>query len=276
MRVQEMKADRGESAGFTLAELIAVVALMGLFAAMLLPALAETRADSKSFVCRNNLKRLMLAWSMYATQNNENLLRANSWVGNSFLDWTTSAANTNTVLLLDPSQSTIATCVKAADLFKCPADTYLIPATSNPRTRSYSLSAAAGGVGLTPGSNPQYPLGRTYSTVGAVKLSQLNTPGPQNTVLFLDEHPDSINDGSFAFNAGYAPAQYSWRDLPASYHDGACNLSFADGHVEKHLWQDSRTVLPVLRTTRWWSLGVLSIPQSVDYAWMNDRVPYQQ
>jgi prepilin-type processing-associated H-X9-DG protein len=57
-------------------------------------------------------------------------------------------------------------------------------------------------------------------------------PSTTGIFVFVDEHPDSINDGYFLNRA----ATGEWTDLPASYHDGAANLSFADGHAEVHRW----------------------------------------
>ena len=57
-------------------------------------------------------------------------------------------------------------------------------------------------------------------------------PGPAQTWVFLDEHPDSINDAGF-FN----PKGYQWVDMPATYHNGACGFAFADGHSEIHKWR---------------------------------------
>ena len=65
-------------------------------------------------------------------------------------------------------------------------------------------------------------------------------PKPVSIFVFLDEHPDSINDGYF-INSGY---NWEWIDLPASYHNGACNLSFADGHAETHRWDLESTKAP--------------------------------
>jgi len=38
---------------------------------------------------------------------------------------------------------------------------------------------------------------------------------------------------------------YYWVDTPASYHDGAVMLSFADGHVETHKWLEGSTLGPI-------------------------------
>jgi len=45
-------------------------------------------------------------------------------------------------------------------------------------------------------------------------------PQPTGIFVFLDEHPDSINDGYFLHQAD-DPA---WIDLPASYHNGAAGF----------------------------------------------------
>jgi prepilin-type N-terminal cleavage/methylation domain-containing protein len=265
-----------EDRGFTLAELLVVIVVLFVFGALLLPALAGNRIDTQAFVCMNNTKRLASAWLMYASDQQDRLVPASSWVahpGND-LDWTSSPANTNSSLLIDPNDSLIALYVRDTRLFKCPADVYQSGANPGPRVRSYSLSGAVGGVGLAP-SSPGYPVGRTYPSSGAIRMTDLNLPGPTQVITFVDEHPDSINDGVFVFNAGYVPASYQWRDLPASFHNASGSFSFADGHSEIHKWGDSRTCQTVRLFPRWWSPGsLLPVPSSVDYAWFNDRIPY--
>ena len=66
-------------------------------------------------------------------------------------------------------------------------------------------------------------------------------PNPANTIVFLDEHPDSVNDGFFI----QFPSQLQWADLPASYHNGAAGFGFADGRAEIHTWQYNATKAPV-------------------------------
>ena len=80
-----------------------------------------------------------------------------------------------------------------------------------------------------------------------LKLSDLVDPGPAMTWVLIDEHPDSINDGFFVVDMrGYPnPAQAMLPDFPASYHNKAGGLSFADGHAEIHRWHDPRTMPPV-------------------------------
>jgi prepilin-type N-terminal cleavage/methylation domain-containing protein len=260
--------------GFTLIELLVVIVMIAILAMLLLPALAGARPNSQAAQCLNNTRQLTRAWLMYAAENTDRLVN-NNWVYSTYMTWGMDASNTNTAALLNPEQSYLAKYLKSAGVFKCPADK--LPAANGPRVRSYSMSAAVMGVGLSPAAQPQFPLGRVYATYGAKMMSELLKPGPASTYVILDEHPDSINDGVFQFNAGYPPSQYAWRDLPGSAHSGSCVFSFADGHSLVKKWADARTVLPVKKVAKWWgTTGSYTVRTSPDYVWMNDRMPYSE
>ena len=88
-----------------------------------------------------------------------------------------------------------------------------------PRIRSMSMNAMVGSTGtLTNRFNPS-----SFETVRPRKL--------RSDVLFIDEHPDTISDG---FRESLE--RHQWGNLPASYHNGASSLAFADGHTETHRW----------------------------------------
>lgn len=72
---------------------------------------------------------------------------------------------------------------------------------------------------------------------------------PSQTYTFLDEHPDSINDGWF-LPVVTPGATNQWLDLPASFHNGVGNFAFADGHSEMHKWKDASTLKPVAKVYR--------------------------
>lgn len=257
-----------ERAAFTLVELLVVLVILTVLAAMVLPAMAGTRTNTKAAQCMNNLRRLTSAWQMYASDNVDRfpttLMVAN------VMDWGISSDNTNTALLIDPSWSPIARYVQSADLFKCPADSYQSAAQSaanfGPRVMSVSANAI---LGRTVTVANQIP-GRVYISSFS-KFTQLNKPGPANTAVLLDEHPDSIDDALYFLNVGLAAPNAVWRSFPGSHHNGAASISFADGHVILKRWQDSRTVPPVIYLK---SLNTL-VPGNPDYTWMNDRMPYQ-
>ena len=140
------------------------------------------------------------------------------------------------------------------------------------------------------GNNPN---GRRYFGSGgagvgsaAHKMNDLNTPGPVNVFVVLDEQADSMSavngDATFMVDPGYPPAGEFWRDLPGSYHNGAGSFSFADGHSEIHKWLqqgiNARTVYPVAKVTYGNSAPwkTVSMRNASDYEWVQDHMPYQQ
>ncbi len=85
--------------------------------------------------------------------------------------------------------------------------------------------------------------------------------------MFLDEHPDSINDGYFLERDYYL----EWHDLPASYHNGSAAFSYAGGHSTLHRWLVPTTVTPSAPNA-----ANLPIPVpaslSADFEWVTDNM----
>jgi len=64
---------RSGSQAFTLAEMLVVIAIIGILAALLLPVLANAKSKGQRTACLNNLRQLSLATKMYADDNGGHL-----------------------------------------------------------------------------------------------------------------------------------------------------------------------------------------------------------
>jgi prepilin-type N-terminal cleavage/methylation domain-containing protein len=286
-------AARRQAGGFTLIELLVVIAIIAILAAMLLPALSKSKVKAQGILCLSNTKQLTLGFLMYGGDNQDLLINNGvagtlPWVvDNPYLDWSTTAINTNAPALIDPTQSLIGLYIRASGVFKCPGDTVNGPL--GPRVRSVAMNGALGG-GSGPEAQGNYPdppapvyFGSGSSGVGhaAKKMGDLTKPGPSNVYVILDEQADAIDDAIFQFQPGFIRTGEKWQECPASYHNGCGSFSFADGHSEIHKWLqiNGRTDFPVQKiyypnsaNSPW---GMQTMSHSSDYEWVESHMPYQ-
>lgn len=263
--------------GFTLIELLVVVAIIAILAAMLLPALASAQARGQSTTCLSQLRQLAIAVSLYTDDSGDALPynygpaeirnkvaagKYESWTS-SIMTWDLEPDNTNSVLLtrggIGPYTG------NSPRIYRCPTDSTLSDIQSQSgwtaRVRSTSMNAMIGNAGdfSRSGENLNNPHYRQF-----FKLTQI--PEPARIFVLIEEHPDSINDGYF-LNQFYSG---KWMDLPASWHQGGANLTFADGHAERRKWLQQSTKPP---SRPFQAHLPISIPagERADYSWLMAR-----
>ena len=191
-------------------------------------------------------------------------------------------AFTNTATLTEASLGPFVS--QATAIYHCPSDRALSTAQSaagwDRRIRSYSMNAMVGDAGDSSANgfninNPGY--------VQFFKVTQI--PQPTEIFVFLDEHPNTIDDGYFLDKSteydessaygGSGPNSAEWRDLPATYHNNATAFSFADGHSTLHRWMVPSTIYPVQPDVPYIPIDI-SANQRMDFDWILSHMSVDQ
>ncbi|MDB6021024.1 MAG: xcpT 2 [Pedosphaera sp.] len=252
---------QNSQSAFTFIELLSIIAVIALLSFLILPALAHAGTKSPAAGCINNMRQLMIGWSMYKEDNNDFLMpnapagtSGAAWINPLGVEgWSYILSNTNLAYLTGGLMGPYV--AKDFRLFKCPAD--IVPSANGQRVRSYSMNGQMAGGTAAAGFNP-----------GALvynKGSDLTCPAPANAFVFCDEHPGSINDGMLQVNS-QTPI---FPDVPASYLDGACGFGFADGHAEIHKWKTPSLLIQV--TPGYTVYNIALGGNNVDWLWFTQH-----
>jgi prepilin-type N-terminal cleavage/methylation domain-containing protein/prepilin-type processing-associated H-X9-DG protein len=277
------------SLGFTLIELLVVIAIIAILAALLLPGLAKAKQQAQGTQCMSNLKQLTVGWVMYNGDNRGYVMPNGQEAdqptsfnapdlqpGNTNVQWCPGIQETAD---LSPPSITpnvgyewieaglLYPYVQNVLIYKCPADQYSINQYGFTFTHVRSMSMNAWISPYTPWNNG--------SDDGNLRLykkeSDFTVPGAANTWLFIDENPYSINDAWFVSDPtepGFYP-NIQWVDCPASYHNGAAGVTFADGHAKIKHWNDKA----IVGVTTWPTSGSVapSGNNPTDCYWLTSR-----
>jgi prepilin-type N-terminal cleavage/methylation domain-containing protein len=222
--------------GFTLLELLTVIATIAILASLLLPVLGKAKIKAQRTTCLSNLRQLCAAWMLYADDNHGFLPESypfnnpDVWVQG---DMTKADEAGNADLI---RAGKLFAYNNSIGIYHCPADQGVtIDAKVVATVRSYSMNCFMGG--RDPGSGV---IPSTAADFVQFYAKDSEIPEPSRLWVMLDEDERSIDDGFFVSD----PTGQVWMDLPAMSghrHDWSFTLNFGDGHSSVWRLTDPRT-----------------------------------
>ncbi len=221
--LREIRTSFNATKGFSLLELLVVIAVIALLAAVLLPALGRAKSKARRTVCTNNLRQINFTVRMYADDSSEAFpAPKNNFPPDAFTAYTK---------LMESYLGMKGALSERAKLFACPADTFSYDFNDRDsqglhlQSRFYYSSYAFNGGNFPMGKPPVL----LWPGIAGRKLSSIR--GPVETVLVSE----------FA-----ALSPYSWHQ-PAGeshYNNASDMVSFVDGHVNfiKIYWDATKGI----------------------------------
>ncbi len=253
--------------GFTLIELLVVIAIIALLMSILLPSLNAAKELASGAVCLANQKNLCLGWKSYAEDNDNYLIGGSNYYTGARATpyrWVEYPMNISGVIVPEAqySQETRKYGIQFGKLFKYCSDinTYHCPGDKNFKKktepyatfRSYAIAGLMNGEDFISRSGNEFtpinslrsatvsPSGLTKALKVAVKMSDIVSPGEKYVYVEEDAAAknQTVNAGGFVLLSG----GFNWWDAPAYFHNDSATLGFADGHAERHRWEDKDTI----------------------------------
>jgi len=241
-----MRTDLKPAKGFSLLELLFVIAVIAVLAALLLPAIGRARATAQRTACMNNLRQINLGVRMYADDSSDAFPPPK-------INFPPDAFTAYTKLMKSYLGMTGASSERAK-LFACPADTFYydyndrVSQSLHLQPRYYYSSYAFNGGNFPTGTShvPRWP------GIAGRKLSSIKDP--LRTVLVAE----------FA-----ALGPYSWHQPAGAsghYNNAQNMVSFVDGHVSfiKMYWDATNVVNGHLEAWQY------EPPPAYAYKWSGD------
>ena len=227
---------------FTLIELLVVISIIALLISILMPALNSARQHATGAVCLGNQKALIMAYLMYADENDDRIVGSeDDYIGTTTPDrypWKKVPHKLPGVDDWDgvPVEEKMAALkegllwpyLNAIDVYHCPGDRREF--TGQTAFCSYSI----------PGGLNGFPPGKSgWGSYALYKLASLKRPSSK--YVFVEESdPRGVNCGVWMTWVQMDVRQ--WCDPVAIWHSDRSSLAFADGHAEMITWVDRSTV----------------------------------
>jgi prepilin-type N-terminal cleavage/methylation domain-containing protein/prepilin-type processing-associated H-X9-DG protein len=210
---------RIKNLGFTLIELLVVIAVIAILVAITLPSLRSVQNTSRTLKCASNLKQIGAVMVLFATDHVNRFPESGGAVAWNSTDASTGQASWMQQLspyagLGAASTAADPRTTPGGSIFTCPASSTVYAAD-----KYYSYFN---------GSHAAYAVKQSYS---AVNRTLINHPAEQ--ILsgdITDWGATAVNDADKNDNS-VCPI-----DLQSTFHGGAINLLFADGHVQQVQW----------------------------------------
>jgi prepilin-type N-terminal cleavage/methylation domain-containing protein len=219
------KLSRSVQNAFTLIEILIVITIIAILAALLLPALMTAKEKGQRVVCLKNLQQLAGASQMYSADN-DGTLPDNSPIGMAGTQRTNAWVQGNMKLPTEATderfirQSKLFPYANDPRLFHCPGDSSKTDGLD--RVRSYAMNSWMGTRYME-----TYSDAKGYRTF--VREQELARAGTAALWVMMDEHETTLDDGFFMVTMDDTRPFVSF---PGARHGHGYSLNFADAHVD--------------------------------------------
>ncbi len=233
-----------QRAGFTLVELLVVLAIFSILAGLMLPSLADARRASLQAACASNLRQLAIANHAYAAQNGTFVAAAADIWSSNLQRW--HGARSQAKKDFDALRSPLAEYFDdRGAIKKCPSF----------RSDTPGFEAGCGGYGYNAAGvgSQSYLLGTYLGAASGMAPDMIANPAA--TVMFADTAYSETKKGvtrlmEYSFAEPYlllADAQpvESYPAMPSLHfrHAGRANVAWVDGHVSAETLSHSRSAV---------------------------------